>query len=101
MDIEIITRNIFDNICSQFYFFLLFDWKPKAKIAGLIQKPQQFGLLKRGLGGLSNEELLESKMSFKKEPTVGQPKATKITAMSLTAADVQQRIGKSISDFVV
>jgi len=65
----------------------------KAKISGLIQKPQQFGLLKRGLGGLSNEEILESKMSFKKEPTVGQPKVTKITAMSLTAADVQQRIG--------
>ncbi len=59
----------------------------------LIQKPHQFGLLKRGLGGLSNDELLESsKISFKKEPR-SLAMQTKLTAMILTPADVQQRIG--------
>ena len=64
----------------------------KAKIASLVQKPQQFGLLQRGLGGISNEELLKKKM--KREPHQVQTKPLKITAMSLTEADVQQRIGK-------
>ena len=66
------------------------------KIANLVQKPQQFGLLNRGLGGMSNEEAnLERKMSFKLEPHKAKsaPSDTKITAMSLTLADVQQRIG--------
>lgn len=68
----------------------------KAKIAGLVgqKQTQQFGLLKRGLGGLTNEELMESKMSFvKREPHHVQTKPSKITAMNLTEADVQQRIG--------
>lgn len=70
----------------------------KAKIAGLVgqKQTQPFGLLKRGLGlgGLTNEELMESKMSFvKREPHHVQTKPSKITAMNLTEADVQQRIG--------
>lgn len=66
----------------------------KGKIAGLVQKPQQqFGLMKRGLGGMTNEELQESRITYKKEPHHVQAKPAKITAMSLTIADVQQRIG--------
>ena len=65
----------------------------KSKIAGLVQKPQQFGLMKRGLGGMTNEELQESRITYKKEPHQIQTKPAKITAMSLTLADVQQRIG--------
>ncbi len=67
----------------------------QGKIAGLVQKPQQFGLMKRGLGGMTNEELQESRLSYKKEPRQVQTKPAKITAMSLTLADVQQRIGNN------
>lgn len=67
----------------------------KTKIASLVQKPQQFGLLKRGLGGMSNEELLGNRMSFKREPYHPQSKSPKVTAMSLTIADVQQRVGSN------
>lgn len=64
------------------------------KIGSLVHKPQQFGLLKRGLGGMSNEELLESKRNtIKREPYQAKQIPAKITAMCLTLADVQQRIG--------
>ena len=69
--------------------------KSKAKLAGLMHKPQQQqfgGAVKKGLGGISNEELFEKK-SFKKEHFT-QPKQFKnITTMFLNLADVQQRIG--------
>ncbi len=60
-----------------------------------MHKPQQFGLVKKGLGGISNEELFEKK-PFKKETALDHPKQLKnLTAMFLNIADVQQRIGIS------
>jgi hypothetical protein len=69
------------------------------KLTGLMQQKsqQQFGASipsKRGLGGISNEELFEKKMSFKRENIFNQPKQFKnITTMFLTITDVQQRNG--------
>jgi hypothetical protein len=65
------------------------------KLASLVHQPQQFGLLKRGLGGMSIEEALESRMTLKREPRQAKPTPSKLTAMSLTLADVQQRIGNA------
>jgi len=63
------------------------------KLASLVHQPQQFGLLKRGLGGMSIEEALESRMTLKREPRQAKPTPSNLTSMSLTPADVQQRIG--------
>ena len=60
-----------------------------------MHKPQKFGSVKKGLGGISNEELLEKK-SFKRETIIIQSKPFKnLTTMFLNLADVQQRIGIS------
>lgn len=62
-------------------------------MTGLIQKPQQFGFIKRGLGGISNEELL-MEISLKKETPFAKSKQLKnITTMFLNLDDIQQRIG--------
>jgi hypothetical protein len=66
-------------VASDDYMGLL-EEDTKAKIAALVAgNGQGSKLLRRGLGGLSNEELMESKMPFaKREPHHATAKVSRI-----------------------